>query len=251
MTEQLRDGTTVDDPRLDCLEEFDPASLDYPVKASLVTAERPSTKLWTIPDDEAVLDQGPDGACVGFGVTNELRFNPVPITGLNEAFAKQSIYWQAQRMDQWAGGSYPGASPVYEGTSVLAGIKVAAKLGFYGEYRWAFSEQELALAVSQIGPAVIGVPWYRGMFKPDSRGYLRPTGAVAGRHCVLVSGITVTGGAGTGDGYYTIYNSWGGSWGLNGTAKISRANLAKLLQQRGDACIVTVRTHPNPMPTTR
>jgi hypothetical protein len=245
----LRDGTTVDDPRLDRLEEFDEASRDFRIGAVTDATQPLTTKLWTIPDTEAVLDQGPDGACVGFGVTNELRFNPVPITGLNEAFAKQSIYWQAQRMDQWPGGSYPGATPVYEGTSVLAGIKVATKMGFYGEYRWAFTEPELAAAIPQFGPSVIGIPWTTTMFHPDAKGFLRPTGKVAGGHCVLVIGITITGS--TGDGYYTIYNSWGGQWGDQGTAKISRRNLAKLLKQNGDACIITRRTHPNPIPAAR
>ncbi len=248
MTLVLRDHSEIDDPRLDRIEEFDEASRDYPICA-VITQERPTTKLWTIPDGEPVLDQGQEGACVGFGVTNELRFFPVPMTGLNEAFARETIYWQAQRIDQWPGGSYPGATPVYEGTSVLAGIKVAAKLGFYGEYRWAFNEAEMALAVSQIGPAVIGVPWYRGMFKPDSRGYLRPTGPIAGGHCVLVCGITVT--SVTGDGYYTIYNSWGAGWGRNGTARIRRTDMARLLANRGECCLITQRTHPNPMPVTR
>ncbi len=234
---QLRDGTDVDDIRLDRLEEFDEASLDYPVCA-VITVEQPTTTLWTIPAGEPVLDQGKDGACVGFGVTNELRFNPTPVAGLDATFAKQNIYWAAQRIDPWPGGSYPGARPAYEGTSVLAGIKTAAKLGFYGEYRWAFGEAELALAVSQVGPAVIGVPWYTGMFRPTRAGYLNLTGQPEGGHCVLVVGIDVDG------GYYTIYNSWGPSWGRGGTAKIRRRDMATLLKQRGEACLITQRTLP-------
>jgi len=238
----LRDGTTNTDVRLDRLAEFDEASRQYPVTALIGTAEVPTTKLWSIPDGSPVLDQGQEGACVGFGVTNELRFNPVPIPNLDATFAKQTIYWGAQRTDQWPGGSYPGATPQYEGTSVLAGIKTAAKLGFYGEYRWAFGENDLALAVSKIGPGVIGINWYTGMFKPDAKGYLNITGKVEGGHCILVSGLTITTAAG--GGYYTVYNSWGPNWGRQGTARIRRSAMTRLLHEDGDACIVTQRLTP-------
>lgn len=38
-------------------------------------------------------------------------------------------YWMMQREDYWEGGSYPGASPVYEGTSVRAGQDVMHAFG--------------------------------------------------------------------------------------------------------------------------
>lgn len=240
----LRNQSTVDDPRLDRLPEFDPRSRDYPITAVLgPEQQKPITRLWTIPSGSPVLDQGSEGACVGFGVTNELRFSPMPIRGLDATFARQSIYWRAQENDQWPGGSYPGANPTYEGTSVLAGIKTAATLGYYAEYRWAFGEDDLALAVSHQGPAVIGVNWYGGMFKPDSGGYLRPTGNVAGGHCVLVIGITAS------RGDYTIYNSWGADWGRNGRARITRDDMARLLDEDGDACVITSRLNPTVAPT--
>jgi len=237
----LRDGSTTADIRLDRLPEFDEASRDYPVR-SLLAAAQPVTKLWTLPgtDAKVVLDQGREGACVGFGTTNELRFNPVPIrkadgTLLDARFAREYVYWEAQKNDPWPGGSYPGASPTYEGTSVLAGIKRVAALGLYTEYRWAFSEADLALAVSNIGPAVLGVNWYAGMYKPNQMGYIRPTGALQGGHCVLCIGYHAE------RGYYTLYNSWGPSWGINGTCKISRAYMANLLKANGEACIITGR----------
>ncbi len=246
MTIDLRDGTTVEDARLDRLVEFDDASRSYPVTA-VITATAPVSKAWDIPAGEPVLDQGREGACVGFGVTNELRFNPVPVAGLDATFARERIYWPAQRIDQWAGGAYPGANPFYEGTSVLAGIKTAAAAGHYGEYRWAFGEEDLALAVAHVGPAVIGVNWYQGMFRPDYRGYLNATGKIQGGHCVLVCGIKVT--RPFGAGYYTIYNSWGPTWGgragmAPGTARIRRSTMDRLLREDGEACLITQRLTP-------
>lgn len=235
----LRDGTPLLDPRLDRLVEFDHRSREYPARACLAAGSTPVTKLWTLPTGAPVLDQGREGACVGFGVTNELRFEPVAVPGLDATFAREKIYWPAQRIDQWPGGAYPGASPQYEGTSVLAGMKAAKALGFYGEYRWAFGEADLALAVSHIGPVVIGVNWYTGMFRPDSRGYLNATGRVEGGHCVLVVGLNSR------YAYYTIYNSWGASWGNQGTARIRRSTMDRLLREDGDAAVITQRFQPD------
>lgn len=238
MIHQLRDGSPVGDIRLDRLVQFDERSRAFPVTAALGEDRPVITKLWTIPHGSPVLDQGAEGACAGFGITNELRFNPVPVRGLDETFARERVYYEAQKIDPWAGGSYPGASPWYEGTSVLAAVKVAATLNFYTEYRWAFNETDMARSVSYLGPVIIGVPWYEGMFSPDATGYLRPTGALVGGHCTLVVGVSAV------YGYYTIYNSWGPAWGNAGRARISRADMATLLAQQGEACVITGRNLP-------
>lgn len=235
----LRNGSTVTDRRLDRLEHFDDASREFPVTALLTADQRqPVTQTWTIDSTWPVLDQGDEGACTGFGTTNDLRFNPVPIAGLDYKFAHDVIYWGAQKIDPWAGGSYPGAKPVYEGSSVLAAVKTAAKLGYYGQYRWAFGENDLALAISYQGPAILGLRWTSGMFKPNSSGFLKPTGTDAGGHCLLCIGINVE------DDYYILYNSWGPTWGNKGMAKISRKDMANRLSTNGEACIPVTRFAP-------
>lgn len=237
---RLRDGSSTNDARLNRIVQFDDRSRHYMARA-LLTADQqsPRTQLWTIPTRSPVLDQGQEGACVGFGVTNELRFRPVPVHGLDETFARQRIYWEAQKIDPWPGGSYPGASPVYEGTSVLAGVKAASNLGFYGEYRWAFGEPDLALAVSYLGPVILGLNWYSGMFRPDPDDhYIQPTGTIEGGHCILCIGVNVR------SSYYTLYNSWGPTWGRNGRARISRTHMAKLLAENGEACLISQRLNP-------
>jgi hypothetical protein len=236
----LKNGLYVEDIMLDRIPDFDQASRAYPIAAALTSEQQktPVTKYWSMPDGAPVLDQGQEGACVGFGITNELRCTPVPIPGLDAVFAKQKIYWPAQEGDPWPGGSYPGATPTYEGTSVHAGIKVAKDDGYYGVYRWGFSEPEMALGLSYLGPAVIGINWYSGMYQPNSKGFLKPTGDNVGGHCILVCGLDVKG------KYYTLYNSWGADWGNNGTAKVSRTDMAKLLKQDGECAIITDRYAP-------
>lgn len=241
MAERLRDGSTTQDRRLDRIAMYDRRSLDFPVQGALnAEQQKLISKKWTAPEGTPVLDQGREGACVGFGVTHELIFYPVPIRGLDNGFAREKIYWVAQEADPWPGGSYPNASPVYEGTSVLYGVKAAADLGYYKQYSWATSEKELALGVGYLGPAIIGVDWYEGMFEPDSNGFIHASGDKAGGHCCLIIGVNVK------SGYYTIRNSWGSGWGDGGNAKISRTDMASLMDDNGEACIVTQRTVPAP-----
>jgi hypothetical protein len=240
----LKDGTSTFDRRLDRIPAFDQRSLDFPARGALnPQQQRLVTKLWTAPDSTPVLDQGQEGACVGFGTTNELLWNPVPVPKLDATFAREKIYWVAQEDDPWPGGSYPGASPRYEGTSVLYGVKAAADLGYYTEYRWATTEPEMALAVGHLGPAIIGVDWYEGMFQPDTKGFIHPTGDKAGGHCTLIIGVDVQG------GYYTLHNSWGASWGDNGNCKVKRKDMAKLIADNGEVCVITGRTLPPPPKT--
>lgn len=237
----LKDGTSTFDRRLDRIPAFDQRSLSFPVAGAL-NAEQQTlvSRKWSMPPGTPILDQGNEGACVGFGVTNELLYYPVPVRKLDATFAREKIYWVAQRDDPWPGGSYEGASPRYEGTSVLYGIKAAADLGYYTEYRWAVSEKDMALGVGYVGPAIIGVDWYEGMYEPDSSGFIHPTGDKVGGHCTLIVGINVR------DGYYYLHNSWGPSWGDHGRCKISRDDMAKLINDDGEVCIITGRAQPAP-----
>lgn len=221
----LKNNTFTMNSRLDRVKFFDERSRNYPIRTT-VGVRQPRSYTWRC---NAQLDQGPDGACVGFGVTHELIARPAEVQGLTARYAKE-VYWEAQKIDPWDGGSYPGGYPFYEGTSVLAGVKIVQKLGWIEEYRWAFGIEDLKLGVGYHGPAVIGINWYEGMFYPDSKGYIRPTGQVAGGHCVLVNAINVK------EGRFTIHNSWGAGWGNNGECYITFADMAKLLNEDGEAC---------------
>jgi hypothetical protein len=226
----LRDGTTTQDRRLDRLYEGDIRNRLFSVTDRLSPTKhtKPKTKQWPV---NLNLDQGPDGACVGFGFAHELAAEPVVIAGVTNTYAKQSLYWGTQRIDPWPGGAYPGADPFYEGTSVLSGAKYVTSLGYYTGYHWAFNEPDLALALSYLGPVVLGINWHQAMFTPDKFGYLRATGPVVGGHCLLISGYSAA------RKFYTLHNSWGASWGDHGTAKVSAATMAKLLADNGDACV--------------
>jgi hypothetical protein len=237
---ELRDGSATTDPRLDRCPQYDARSLQFPI-ARRLTAEQyraPRSYTWRL---EHVLDQGDEGACVGFGWAHELAARPGVVTGIDARYAHDHIYWPAQMQDEWPGGSYPGASPQYEGTSVLGGAKAVKAAGWISEYRWALTPDDLIIAVGYAGPAVIGINWYRDMFTPDADGYVRPTGPLAGGHCVVVTGVQIVldpGGRNI-DNFrssFIVTNSWGPTWGHEGRARISFADMLKLWPG-GEFCI--------------
>lgn len=233
MTITLRDGSTTEDPRLDRVIEFDPLSLDqYPISAYLTERqiEKPRSYQWAI-DVPAPLDQGREGACVGFAFTHDLVARPAPVTGLTSAYAL-SVYRRAQDLD-----SFPNSQP---GTSVLAGAKAMKERGFYSEYRWVDSEAELASAVGYKGPVIVGTNWYEGMYRTDRNGWITPSGRLVGGHAWLIYGVSITG-----DFYYMI-NSWGRGFGTNGRGRVARSVMRELWSRRGEGCVPirTAKTRP-------
>ena len=211
---------------LDRLEQFDERSRNFSVRKT-VEGKKPRSYTWRC---RANLDQGREGACVGFGVAHEIIARPAEVKGITNHSARL-IYKAAQKIDPWPGESY-------EGTSVLAGIKVAQRLGYFDSYRWAFRFKDLVLGVGYNGPAVIGVSWWTGMHTPDSDGFIHVTGSKQGGHCVLVNSVNVR------LKRFTIHNSWGKSWGVNGTCYISFDDMEKLMGERGEAvfCLNRHRT---------
>lgn len=224
----LRGGFFTTDPRLDALPSYDERNRNFPVTA-VVEATAPRSYTWALGISN--LNQGREGACTGFATAHDLAARPVAISGVTADLARR-LYLRAKQIDEWPGEDY-------EGSSVLAAVKAAKELGYYGEYRWAFGESDLALGVGYKGPAILAVPWFEGMYNTNANGFIRPTGQVAGWHAILTNGIRVTG-----EGYYILSNSWGSSWGQMGEAKISRADMRTLLTRGGTACIPVQRLRP-------
>lgn len=231
MTTHMRDGSVAQDPRLGRLERFDSRSRNYPVLATF-DARQPRSYTWRCHDH---YDQRNEGACVSFAWGHEAAARPAEVRGHSFEWLIQR-YHDAQRDDEWPGGSYPGASPQYAGTSVLAGAKVYRALGYFREFRWAFGVDELVLGVGYHGPAVIGIAWYSGMFSPDAQGFIRPSGSVAGGHSILVRAIDAR------RGVLTLRNSWGRDWGRDGDCYISVEDMGRLLREDGEACFAARRT---------
>jgi hypothetical protein len=232
---KLRDGSEVSDPRLARLRQFDERSRNFPIMATVGTTKQPRSYTWRC---DQYLDQGSEGACVGFSMTHELAARPAEVKHLSAPFAREQVYWEAQKIDPWPGGAYPGAEGQYEGTSVLAGAKMLKRLGYIDAYRWAFGLDDLVMAVGYKGPAVLGVAWYEGMFDIAACGHLHIIGQMAGGHAIMCKGVNVK------DKTFTLHNSWGPRWGNGGDALIHWDEMDRLLHEQGEAVIPMGRHRP-------
>lgn len=187
---------------------------------------------WALPL-AARLDQGPDGACTGFATAHDLAARPAEIPG--PAWLAQALYHRARQLDNWPGEDY-------EGTSILAVVKAARELGVYGSFHWAFSVEDLALAVGYAGPVIVGILWYEGMMKP------RPltaevviSGHPVGGHALLCRGFN------TKTKNFLFTNSWGLDWGpRQGDCYMSWDTVRRLIELGAEMCVPTQRKNLKP-----
>lgn len=220
-TFQLKGGFTTRDRRLDRIPQFDERSRAFPALARVTVAE-PITVLWPC---DVWLDQGKEGACVGFSIATEGVAMPVVETASAEVARR--LYKRAQQLDE-----EPGEN--YSGTSVLAGTKAAVELGWYTEYLWAFGVSDLALALST-GPAVLGIPWLTGMMTPDPDGMVHATGQREGGHAICCRGYHAE------TRRFRLRNSWGRDWGADGDCFVDYSDMGSLLADQGEAMVPVAR----------
>lgn len=222
----------------------------FPIRSLLpATADRSRPKAWAGP--YVRLDQGQEGACVGFGWTTELMSNPVRVrppgystspSGVRAANSyAAALYHQAQQIDEWPGEDY-------DGTSVLAGAKVVRSRGLIEGYRWAFSTDDVVDSLILTGPVVIGVPWFYSMYDTDADGIVHVDGELVGGHCICITGYYPRIKGSGGQPVMRWRNSWGDSYGLNGDAYVKVSDLDALLQGTpetgpGEACVPLGRSY--------
>lgn len=204
-----------------------------------------------------ILNQGQVGSCTGNAFTGVLgtdslgRTAPTSVTvkadskgvfsagtyTLDEQFALLA-YTLNTKLD-----NIPGDMPGKDtGSSGVAAGKTGQQLGLLAGYTHAFSLAALKSAL-QNGPVMIGIVWLNSMFDPDGAGVIPvdKNSGVAGGHELVVSGW---------DGrHFRLDNSWGTSWGQQGSGFLTEADMQWLLSQQGDVTVPAYSIAPIPTPT--
>lgn len=157
-------------------------------------------------------------------IVSEPGLAEMVIRGTQNSIATDEFYKACQMIDEWPGEDY-------DGTSVRAGAKVLQKMGLISEYRWAFTLQDMINCVLEQGPVIVGTNWYRGMSIPGKNFFIAPDGPLDGGHAYKVDGVNVPAKR------FRIKNSWSSSWGNRGFAYMTFANMERLLNEDGEACI--------------
>jgi hypothetical protein len=185
------------------------------LQRDLAGAAVPAEKIWQI---GPILDQGREGACVGFAW--RAWMNAKPISNNPERLIQaRDIYLQAQLVDE-----FPGQEPTMSGTSVRAAAKVMVREGHLGEYVWSGSADEVLTWVRTKGPLVFSTRWFESMYEPDRNGYVYPRGRVVGGHALCMFGVEENDDA-------HIQQSWGPDHGIEGCIRMSRKTLSYLVSQ--------------------
>ena len=214
-------------PVLDRRVAFDEQNRNYAIRPMLGTRVMRKTTLHQVPYP-LPLDQGAEGACVGFGWSGQLAVGPI-FNRASNTYA-QAYYMAARKVDRLEGRYWP------EGASVLAGAKVARSRGLISGYRWAFGVDDVIDSLVVKGPVVLGVPWYESMYETDRAGRVLINGSLVGGHCILACGFIKDHPQWGGDWVQWV-NSWGPHYGVRGVGYISVSDLHVLLKQDGEACI--------------
>lgn len=206
-------------------------SRDKPLRAALELVGATKTRgmsFWYSPLPR--LDQGREGACVGFART--INYNASPgIHHLDNQYA-HDLYKRAQELDEWEGTNY-------EGTSVRAGAKAAVEKGLISVYRFTQDVEEMLLWLLNHGPVTLGTNWYEGMFEAKKQNgyYIEPTGQIAGGHSYTLTEVRRLRDA---KDYVGFQNSWGDDWGYHGKAKMTIDTLRHLVgEEDAAACVST------------
>lgn len=174
----------------------------------------PAFKVW---DHGEILDQGEEGACVGFSWA--AWYNAKPLGHSRQLVNDDAFQWyyRARQIDPWPGEDY-------DGTAVRAGADVAIEKAYVNRYLWAGSLEEIEAWLLNRGPIVVGSNWYASMDYVDSDNFIRVDvrSGVRGGHAYLLLGKNK-------NGNYVFQNSWGTGYGANGLVRMRPQDFLNLI----------------------
>jgi hypothetical protein len=181
-----------------------------------------------------VLDQGDVGSCTANALLGCLgtepfasqltdrEFGAVDLRKWDEALALAVYHDETVLDEREIPGVYP---PDDTGSAGLYAMKVAKRRGWIRAYRHGFAFSASVAALPH-GPIMVGTAWLQSMFDVDR------SSPIVGGHEWVVDGYDLD------EGVAHMVNSWGTSWGRDGTAKIRLGDLRWLLSSRMQGDVV-------------
>ncbi len=241
----LKDGSTVSDARLGRLPEFDEISKEPKYRAVRGIEDRPyRSYTYSTPQH---LDQGRQGSCTGHRAAHELIARYASTKGVTQSDAVRLYLYSQEFCDEWEGGEYANASPIYSGSSNLGVCKAVIDLypNDIAGFEHCFGIKDVLLTLSYKGGVGVGINWRRGMSQPDENGFIHNEGVLDGGHSVWVKGQKLVfmerkvaktwEHLDTLRSYVKIHQSWGKGHGDGGDVYLSVGELDALLREDGDA----------------
>lgn len=221
------------DRLFDYVPRLDPRNKDHRVTISADPSQLLTQPRWWT--GGTVLDQGREGACVGFGCVQEALGSPIrvrfPGRDLNQLASE--YYHRCKEIDEWEGVDY-------DGTSVRAGMLVGRERKHWTGFKWSFNMVEFRQQLEN-GPIVIGIEWTEEMYDTLPNGDVKTGGQVVGGHCLLVNGYSPNyNGRGP---RYRWRNSWTKRYGVNGNGYIEPARLEERVYGAGGEAAVVEGRH--------
>lgn len=177
------------------------------------------------------MDQAKTGTCVSHALSHRRADSPVPTGDITEEYALK-LYVDAT-----------GDTTLEHGTWASVVCNELLRRGSISGYYWASDPWELRAHLLEVGSVCVGLDWYRSMFFPEAlyNNYyvnVDKDSPIDGGHEILINGVNSS--PSRGEPFYRIKNSWGASWGKNGTARIPCTQLEDLIfNQNGDAVVIT------------
>lgn len=181
----------------------------------------PSTGSVSWANTEGVLDQGETPHCVGFAGAQ--WGNTLPI---NDKFGNQdghNFYYSCKVID-----GEPNQENGSDSRSLAKTLKSAGRLNTYA---FAANVDEIIQWLMTKGPVLVGTDWYTGMFNPNSRGFVEPTGNIEGGHMYLAIGYNPL------TEVIEYLNSWSNAWGINGRFYMHKRDAVKVFANQGEGLV--------------
>lgn len=191
-----------------------------------------------------ILDQGYTGTCVGHSTKYLLAMGPIIEIDVYEDPSAFALYRAMTLKDPWPENDN---GDVMFGTSMNAAGHVLRDMGRIGRWEHSESVDDLIKFIAGRradgsrtgGPALVGIPWYTGMYETDAEGFLHATGRIDGYHAIALPHYNVE------RDFFWFPNSWGYSFGpwdaargrQSGHGRIPGDTMRKFFNEGGEAIL--------------